>query len=467
MSFTGLKKQWLKNYETVPQSLENVKTIKTAATAFNANVDAVIKISGKRLAELVKLQKISLENLLNIQRNSLDEPSDVVKGIFKCFKGGIAEEWLTEDINIYNWMVENIGYDRLQMGGQGGIVANVLGVTGIQKVYVHTNSMPKLQADQFIKENNIYSFDEKGNEKAAHQIDRSDDIPLIHWIIEFDKGDEVEIEGQKFVCPKSNRFIATYDPLNLNLVKDKFFVENLCKNDKEFIVLSGFHALTEKSNGLKLLEEALPIIKEWKKTSFKGVLHLEIASTQDKKIRKEIVENFAPISDSVGVNERETIDILEVIDEEELAQVCEKDTHSVNLFKGLMKIKQYVKCARIQLHMFGLYITLQDKNFKISPKANLQGMELAATVAAGKAGTGSINEKKNLLWAHGKEVSDVGLNELYEVSRYIGDDNLLSSGISSYGGFDVIAIPTILVEKPITLVGMGDTISSTSLIGTR
>ena len=131
MDFANLKKHWLDNYSSVPQSLENVKKIKSAATAFNANIDAVIKISGKRLAELVNLQKISLNELLNIKRNSLEEPSDVVKGIFKCFKSGIAEEWLTEDINIYNWMVENIGYDRLQMGGQGGIVAYVLGVTGI------------------------------------------------------------------------------------------------------------------------------------------------------------------------------------------------------------------------------------------------------------------------------------------------------------------------------------------------
>ncbi|MDD4556009.1 MAG: ADP-dependent glucokinase/phosphofructokinase [Alphaproteobacteria bacterium] len=467
MNFADLKKTWLQNYASVPQSLEKVKEIKTAATAFNANIDAVIKISGKKLAELIKLQEISLDELIHIKRNALEEPSDVVKGIFKCFKSGIAEEWLTEDIEIYNWMVKNIHYDRLQMGGQGGIVANVLSVTGVQKVYVHTNSIPKLQAEQFLKEDNLYSFDETGAEKPAHQIDRKDDVPLIHWIIEFDKGDEVEIEEQKFVCPKSNRFIATYDPLNLNLVKDTFFVEDLSKHAKEFIVLSGFHALTEKSNGLSLLKEALPIVETWKKTSSNGVLHLEIASTQDKKVRKEIVEKFARISDSVGVNERETIDVLEVIEEETLAKTCESDTHAVNLFKGLLKIKKYIGCPRIQLHMFGLYITLQDKNFKISPLANLRGMALAATVAAGKAGTGSINEKKNLLWAHGKEVSDVGLNELTDLAKFIGDENLLSTGISSYDGFDVIAIPTILVEKPITLVGMGDTISSTSLIGTR
>ena len=39
------------------------------------------------------------------------------------------------------------------------------------------------------------------------------------------------------------------------------------------------------------------------------------------------------------------------------------------------------------------------------------------------------------------------------------------TGIGEYAGYDVIAVPTILVEKPVTLVGMGDTISSVSLVG--
>ena len=94
-------------------------------------------------------------------------------------------------------------------------------------------------------------------------------------------------------------------------------------------------------------------------------------------------------------------------------------------------------------------------------------MMLAATVAAGKAGTGNINHRENLLWAQGQKVSDVGLNELKTIAGIIEDESLLTTGISQYAGFDVIAVPTILVEKPVTLVGMGDTISSVSLVGAR
>lgn len=39
---------------------------------------------------------------------------------------------------------------------------------------------------------------------------------------------------------------------------------------------------------------------------------MEIASTQDIAVRKSIIKSIAPIVDSIGINEREAIDILEV-----------------------------------------------------------------------------------------------------------------------------------------------------------
>lgn len=466
MDLDDLKKSWLENYSTVPASLASVKKIKAAATAFNTNIDAVIKISGMKILEFIKKYELSFDELVNVKSLKLDEPKDVIKGIFKCFTRGIAEEWISEDIKVYEWMVENIGYDRLQIGGQGGIVANILAVTGIQKVYAHTSSLPRLQAEQFLKLENLLSFNEKGKEAPAYKIDRATDIPLIHWIIEFDKGDTFELGGKTITCPKSNRFIATYDPLNINLVKDETFIAEMLKTPMDFIILSGFHVLTENKNGIKLIKETIPFIKEWKTKNSKAILHLEIASTQDVAVRKSIVNDVAPMADSLGVNERETIDVLEIIGQENLAEKCDKNTHSINLFDGIMAIKKYIKCPRIQLHMFGLYLTVQDKWFKISPEASLHGMMLAATIAASKAGVGNVDKQDNLLWAYGHEVSDIGLKELTDLAKHLGDSNLIKTGISSFEEFDIIAIPTILVNKPKTLVGMGDTISSVSLIGT-
>ena len=460
-----LKQVWFEKYSKVPETLKNVKTVKKAATAFNANVDAVLKIKPAKILKLVEQEDMSLANIRDIRESKLKSGADVIKAVMRCFERGIAEEWLTEDVKVYDWMVANLGYDRLQMGGQGGIVSNALAMVGVQKVFVHTNSLPKLQAEQFLKRNNLVSFDEHGKVAPAYKIDRALDLPLIHWIIEFDKGDKIEIEGVEIVCPKSNRFIATYDPLNLNLVMDENFVKSMTKKKMDYIVLSGFHALSSDMNGVDIVDDAVPVVEKWKKDN--TIMHLELASTQDIKVRKAIVEKVAPMAESLGANEREVIDVLEVMGEKELAQSIDEDTHSVSLFKGLYKMKQKIKSPRIQLHMFGLYIVIQDKGFRISPEANLRGMAMAATAAASKAGTGAVVKPKDVLWAHGREVSDVGLKEIMSLAEFFGDDDFAKNGIFEYKGYDVIAVPTILIDKPVTLVGMGDTISSMSLISAR
>lgn len=254
------------------------------------------------------------------------------------FQQRIAEEWLTEGIGVFNFMSEQLGYDRLQMGGQGGIVANALAVCGVGQVFCHCNSLPELQARQFLPLDNLLSFDENGAVKAAHQINRTADTPLIHWIIEFDKGDVFELDGHKVSCPKANRFIATYDPLNLRLVMDENFVDYVARQKLDAVILSGYHALTAANGGVELIEGSVPVVQRWQDRG--ALLHLEVASTQDKIVRKAIVEKVASRADSIGLNERETIDVLEVINEENLAKICEEDCTAVNLFDALLRIKK-------------------------------------------------------------------------------------------------------------------------------
>ena len=82
----------------------------------------------------------------------------------------------------------------------------------------------------------------------------------------------------------------------------------------------------------------------------------------------------------------------------------------------------------------------------------------------------SITTQK-LYKAKDLEVSDVGLNELQALSNLVEADidtkSLMETGIVSTYNYDLIAVPTILIDKPKTLVGMGDTISSISLVGAR
>lgn len=459
------KSVWNKRFLQAPKTLAKMSKIKNFATGFNACIDAVIKVSGQQLAQIIQQQKISLIELQNIKNKQINSVDDLLKGIFHSFSHGIAEEWIVDDIKVYDWMKQNLPTDKMQMGGQAGIIANTLAVTGIKQVISHNNALPKIQAEQFLPYSNLLSFDESGKLLPAHQINRLNDNASIHWIIEFDKGDNIIIDNQNFICPKSNRFIATYDPLLFNFIIDENFVSYTKENPIDYFVLSGYQALTEKNNGKKLIKNTIPIIKQWKKRSPKSIIHLELASTQDSIIRKAILKDIVPLVDSLGVNERETIDILEVINNQKLAEKCNHNPNIINMFEAVLKIKNKLKCPRIQLHMFGLYLTIQNIDFPISAKANRNGMILAATAAASKAEIGHIKEYDDILSCVGTPVSDIGLTMLQDLSRKLQKPELLKDGICRYKDLDIIVTPTIIVEKPNTLVGMGDTISSFSLIG--
>ncbi|MBN2597886.1 MAG: ADP-dependent glucokinase/phosphofructokinase [Marinifilaceae bacterium] len=477
MSSIELKTKWLENYKTVPAQLQKMGEIKGLISAFNANVDAVIKVNGKGIQNLIAENNLNTDLILGEGENNIRCNEDAIRGFLNCFKNGIAEEWLIEDVDVFEWLNKNVGYDKMQMGGQGGIVANVMAVCGVNSVYVHCASAPKDQSKLFLDLPNLLTNDENGEIKQASKVDRSSDLALIHWIIEFDKGDSISLNGKTYVCPKANRFIATYDPLNFKLHIDGNFANRMSQNDinPEYIILSGYQMLHESlrdgTKGTDRIDFSKAMIAKWRESCPDSLLHLEVASTQNKVIRKYLIDNLVDCVDSLGFNERELIDILEVIGEDELALKCEENTNSSNLFEGMLKIREYTNCSRMQLHMFGLYLTLQEKGFKVSPLQNRNGMQLAATVAAAKAGTGAIDNKDVLLWAKDHEVSEVGLNELSNLSEFVtklfGKHQLMETGIFTNEELEIIAVPTILIEKPVTLVGMGDTISSVSLVGAR
>ena len=474
---TELKKKWFEHSQTASAQLEKMSKVKGLISAFNANIDAVIKVSGKKIEEIISKYNMEAATLLVDGAKSIKTNEDAIRGLVNCFKRGIAEEWLIEEKSVFDWLNVNIGYDNLQMGGQGGIVANVMAACGVNDVYVHTASSPKEQSKLFLELPNLKNVNRFGELQKASTIDRTKDVPLIHWIIEFDIDDTLSINGESFTCPKSNRFIATYDPLNFKLAIDEAFDKKMCDPSTrfEYIILSGYqmlqNELSDGESGIDRIDESLKKVDKWCKNNPNNILHFEIASTQDKIIRKYLVDHLAKDVDSVGFNERELIDILEVIGEEELAEQCHKETTSSNLYKGMIKVFNYMKCPRIQLHMFGLYITIQEKGYQLSPIQNRKGMQLAAIIAATKAGTGAINSKDILLWSKDREVSDIGLNELKSLSETVtqefGTNNLIEEGIYTNDSLEIIAVPTIIIEKPITLVGMGDTISSISLVGAR
>lgn len=94
-------------------------------------------------------------------------------------------------------------------------------------------------------------------------------------------------------------------------------------------------------------------------------------------------------------------------------------------------------------------------------------MVLAATAAASKALLGQLADYKDFTAAAGLPVSACGIDGLKELAETLGNPEFACNGIGKYRGFDFIAVPAVIIDRPKTLVGMGDTISAFSLLGAR
>ena len=469
----SIQEQWLEHYASVPRTLRSLQDIKTVLSVFNTNIDAVKRVTPELFQEL--LSKVGNPHDGDELPNEIASAGDLLRGFVECFRGGVAQEWLVTNEGTYGWLDKNVGYDKLQMGGQGGIIANVMATCNIQNVLVHAASLPARQSSLFVDRANLLSATSTGRFHRACDIDREEDIPLTHWILEFSKGDTITLNAEEITCPKSNRFIATWDPLNFTLSIDENFVKAVATHGDElnYCMLSGYQMLSEKlisgETSLQRISESKRIIDQWRQDNDRLIVHFEYASTQDEVVRKQLFHEMSNWADSMGLNEQELIDVLEVEGQAELAAACRKSFGGVDLFRGLRWVFENCNIPRIQLHYFGLYITIQKKGYRDTPRQTRNGMTLAATIAASKASTGSIEKEENLLCAAGKTIGAVSEKEIRALSAYFareyGESRLADQGIHEAEDFDVVAVPTIIVEDPVTLVGMGDTISSLSLVG--
>ena len=81
MNYDELKQIWAQKYDTVPQQLEKLKQIPAVATAFNTNIDAILKITGESLKKLITDNHITVDELTNIELSNFRKPTDVIIGI--------------------------------------------------------------------------------------------------------------------------------------------------------------------------------------------------------------------------------------------------------------------------------------------------------------------------------------------------------------------------------------------------
>ncbi|WP_297461804.1 ADP-specific glucokinase [Thermococcus sp.] len=422
--------------------------------AYNTNIDAIRYLDRKDLEE--RINKAGKDEVLRYSDGlpgRIENVPQLLGSILWSIKRGKAAELFIEDCPTRFYM-KRWGWDELRMGGQVGIMANLLGGVYGVPVIAHVPQLSRLQASLF-KDGPIYVPKlEDGTVKLVHPRDfAGDEESCIHFIYEFPRGFRVF----DFEAPRENRFIGAADDYNTTLFIRDEFREDFEKiaESPSLAIISGLQALTKENyrEPFEIIGEHLEVLN-----GLEIPAHLEFAFTPDETVRNAILDLLGKFW-SVGLNEVELASIIEVMGEKRLAKklLAHDPVDPIAVTQAMLKLAEKTRVRRIHFHTYGYYLALTGYKGEFVRDALL----FAALAAAAKAKLGDINSIDDVVKA-----MDVPVNEkARSVEEALSKEYGMRNGIAELDGYQLAFIPTKIVAKPRSTVGIGDTISSSAFVG--
>ncbi|WP_457754516.1 ADP-specific glucokinase [Thermococcus sp.] len=447
------KSLYVNAFENATNALPRVRGV---LLAYNTNIDAIKYLDKEDLEE--RVEKVGKKRVFELMENPPEKVTsleELFAGILRSIKLGKAMEWFVEDKGVRNYLRE-WGWDELRIGGQAGIMANLLG--GVYRIptIVHVPQNPKLQAELFV-DGPIYVPVFDGEFKLVHPKEavKENEEELIHYIFEFPRGFHVF----DMVAPRENRFIANADDYNAKVYMRDEFKEHFNKIVKniDLAIISGLQVLKESyedgTTYRDVLNEVEAQLDMLNRRNVKS--HFEFAYTANKKVREALI-NLLPKFTSVGLNEVELASLMEIIGDEELArEVLEGSVFSV--IDAMHLLMDETGIQRIHFHTYGYYVALTQYRGEEVRDALL----FAALAAAAKAMYGSIENLSQIRDALSVPTNERAFLIEEELEKEFGE---VENGIIDMTDRQLAFIPTKIVASPKSTVGIGDTISSSAFV---
>jgi len=413
---------------------------------YNVNIDSVYQIKGDELSLL--LEKGGVEGWRE-GRDEIWSLGDLARGLYRCLKRGKGEEWLVFNPGVVDFIEENFP-GRLRLGGNAGIMANVMAGLGAGCVVVNASRLTRRQASLFTSRRGIaVPALVDGGLRLCRPLDAARGEAggeAVHFVFDFLAGTRVSVEGEVFRVPRNDRFIASFDPPNVSLEIDPLF-ERFTRENAGFFdgaVVSGFHLLG--ADGFReRVWRSIEQVKGWKQVNPGLWVHLELGHFVRPEIANLVLGGFSGVVDSVGMNEEELSGYLGCQD------ILEGD-----VLEGAVSLFERLDVSRVCVHTRDFVVSALQG---LPPGLELRALEGGVKVAASLAATGKTGD-----W----DFVERSISRL-RVSR-VGREMLKGWKVEGMGGFRVVdgvtvcLVPTFVCEEPVTTVGLGDTFTAGVLL---
>ena len=417
--------------EASKKACESVEEVRGIALGLHSVADGLVVTDTGKLSKL--LEEFGVKEPGDLPE-SIRTPEDFLKGYLFTFSTGKALQMMIDEESVKEWIEEEFGKGKLRLGGTSANMAVALASFGFPNVLVYVYPLVKELAELFPKMENLKTISPDGRLVHPSEGWSGEKLGALHWIFEVKRGQILRVDGKEIVCPRDNRFIASWNPVNSKLKVADYFRREFLKMAEDYpkFLLAGFHIMRDVYPDGETVEdrmrELVEFVRQMKER--KVEVHVEMASVRRKRVRKALVDILLPEVDSMGLNEVELSWLSSDLGNED-PRILEGDVRSVE--KALRILKERTGLKRIHFHTLGYYALLKE-----NPEEEVFGLATAALAAAFRAERGNAPSCKDLEEALKHRVSEIEM-------KVEGD---------------FMVFPIRIVEKPVLTVGLGDTISS-------
>lgn len=430
-------------------------------TAYNTNVDAITFLKGETVQKLIdEFGAEAVRKRMEEYPREINEPLDFVARLVHALKTGkpMAVPLVNEELHA--WFDSRFKYNVERMGGQAGIIANLLANLYFRRVIVYTPHLAKKQAEMFVDRPNLfYPVVEDGRLTFKHPREayRENDPIKVNRIFEFRAGTTFKLGNETITVPFSGRFIvsARFESIRIYTEPElKPFLPEIGLQ-VDGAILSGYQGIKlrysdgkDANHYLREAKKDILLLKREKDVK----VHLEFASIQNRELRKKAIYNLFPLVDSVGMDEAEIAHVLNALGYSKLSDRIFTYNRIEDTVLGGKILLDEMNLEVLQIHTiyYIMYITHADN--PLSEDELRRSLELATTLAAARASLGEI---------HSPEDFNIGLNVPYnERGEYVKLRFEEAKRRLRTKEYKVVIIPTRLVKNPVSTVGLGDTISA-------
>lgn len=457
----------------VKAATKNKITANTFA-AFNTNVDVVVHLNNSNLAPLQdnsRIQFEQVEKLLGTTIATISNENEFLAVLMEALEEGKSHYVVLSNLELLSWLEDVFPARKESMGGQAGIIANQMAGLDAHSI-VYTSLLSPKQASMFFPEVDVPVV--KDGEFSIVNVEdavRPEDQIKENWIFEYAKGERFEIGGHVIVTPRANRVILATRPEGIEMAFDPEMEKVLPELGKRLDVafMAGYHYAPTDQKGLEeYLEASMTSLHKLKEQNPQLRFHFEYVPMNEAEAERTMLKAVASEIQSFGINENEIKRVLDIFGYDKEREAIDKHESSFTLYNGALKIMEELGFERIQLHNLGYYVVLLKKPYSVPANHVREACLYASSVNAIKAKYGGYVLHENLPEAGDISLSQIGYDQLEIFAKEMQNqgiavaDNFLEEGIMDFDTHTVLIVPAHVVPNPVSTVGMGDTISSSS-----